>query len=104
MFLICGAKIQIHFFFLYYRQSESPPPQRSLSELELFKQKHNLPEEGEFYTAIGPDGKKVLLSKKQKNFYYRKSKHHQKPKLWDLDLMVFFIFFLYFFISMRNII
>ena len=67
--------------FLYYRQSESPPPQRSLSELELFKQKHNLPEEGEFYTAIGPDGKKVLLSKKQKNFYYRKSKHHQKPKL-----------------------
>ena len=30
---------------------------RSLSELEVFRQKHNLPEDGEFYTAIGPDGK-----------------------------------------------
>ncbi len=29
---------------------------RSLSELELLRQKHNLEEEGEFYTAIGPDG------------------------------------------------
>ena len=75
-----GAKIQIPpYVFLNFRRPESPP-QRSLSELELFKQKHNLPEEGEFYTAIGPDGKTVLLSKKQKNFYYRKSKHHQKPK------------------------
>ena len=29
--------------------------------MELFRQKHNLPEDGEFYTAIGPDGKEIIL-------------------------------------------
>ena len=37
--------------------------QRTLSELELFRQKHNLPDDGEFYTAIGPDGKKQIIMK-----------------------------------------
>ena len=42
-----------------------PSQSRSLSELELFRQKCNLPEDGEFYTAIGPDGKpRALISKK----------------------------------------
>ena len=36
---------------------------RTLSELELFRQKHNLPEDGEFYTAIGPDGKQTIIYK-----------------------------------------
>ena len=43
----------------YFRHSivSEPNQSRSLSELEVFRQKHNLPEDGEFYTAIGPDGK-----------------------------------------------
>ena len=43
--------------------SPGPDQQRTLSELELFRQKHNLPEDGEFYTAIGPDGKKQIIMK-----------------------------------------
>lgn len=44
---------------------KSEPAQRSLSELEILRQKHNLPEEGEFYTAIGPDGKQLKPSLKR---------------------------------------
>ena len=66
---------------LFFRRSESPsnPPQRSLSELELFKQKHNLPEDGEFYTAIGPDGKKSKKHQKRQN-------HNLRP--WMLATLV----------------
>ena len=39
-----------------------------MSELELFRQKHNLVDDnqGEFYTAIGPDGKQNFSMKQFK--------------------------------------
>ena len=65
---ICRNKFYLelyHIFFFSPRHLLSPGPdqQRTLSELELFRQKHNLPEDGEFYTAIGPDGKKQIIMK-----------------------------------------
>ena len=74
-----------------------PSQSRSLSELELFRQKCNLPEDGEFYTAIGPDGKpRALISKKH-------LQKHLPMRQW-IGVMWFSTLFLYNLVLLNKII